>query len=99
MVQFWDTSGAIDDLRDDEDENILNKYCFEDLYGPKFGLRSLLDYEKVCEEGSECQLNIDRFSDNENDTDILNRLERDGKSVNDFICLTICLTANRVLKQ
>ena len=81
----------IDDLREEEDENLLNKYCFEDLYGPKFGLRSLLDYEKVCEEGSECQLNIDQFTDNENDKDILDLLEEKGKNAKDFILVSPCV--------
>ena len=78
------------DSRDDEDENLLNNYCFEDLYGPKFGLRSLLDYEKVCEEGSECQLKIDQFSDNENEKDIFDLLEEKGTNGKDFIFVSQC---------
>ena len=52
-----------------EEESILNKYCFGDIYSSRFGFRSLLEYEKECEEGSDCQRNIDHFMENDvNDT-------------------------------
>ena len=51
----------------------------------------MLDYEKVCEEGSECQLNIDQFTDNENDKDILDLLEEKGKNAKDFIFVSPCV--------
>ena len=59
-----------DDEIDEEEENVLNQYCFEDLYGPNFGFRSLLEYEKECEEDSDtgrrCQQGLDEFSDDNN---------------------------------
>ena len=58
-----------DDKVDQEEENVLEQYCFADLYGPNFGFRSLLEYEKECEEGSECQKDLDAFPD-EDDLDL-----------------------------
>ena len=62
-----------DDEIDEDKENVLNQYCFEDLYGPNFGFRSLLEYEKECEEDSDigrrCQEGLDEFSDDDNNLD------------------------------
>ena len=64
-----DTFFQDDDEIDNDEENVLNQYCFEDLYGANFGFRSLLEYEKECEEDSECQVGLDAFSDESNDID------------------------------
>ena len=78
-----------DDEIDEEEENVLNQYCFEDLYGPNFGFRSLLEYETECEEDSDigrrCQEGLDEFSDNNNLDDEGFELEPiDGKSSNTY---------------
>ena len=67
----------------------MNQYCFEDLYGPNFGFRSLLEYEKECEEDSDigrrCQEGLDEFSDDNNLDDERFELEPiDGKISNTY---------------
>ena len=62
-----DTFFEDEDEAEEEEENVLNQYCFEDLYAANFGFRSLLEYEKECEEDSECQQGLDAFADENDD--------------------------------
>lgn len=67
-----------DEDEDEDDENVLNQYCFEDLYAANFGFRSLLEYEKECEEGSECQQGLDAFADEEDNEENFAQDKIDG---------------------
>ena len=53
------------------ENNVLINYCFDEIYGPNYGIRTLLEYEEECEEG-ECSANIgvDRDTKSKNDTDV-----------------------------
>ena len=54
-----------DDLDDQEetddefDTNVLTDFCFGDIYGPNYGIRTFLEFEEECEEGSTCVKDID----------------------------------------
>ena len=62
-----------DDQAEDDDEtetNILTDYCFGEIYGPNYGIRTLLEFEEECDEGSTCSADIDGDSASEQNVDI-----------------------------
>ena len=80
----------IDDITDDEfdqendsETNLLTDYCFGEIYGPNYGIRTFIEFEEECEEGSTCKADIDPDSDNEinaaNDT-VVERVPRSLKA-------------------
>ena len=59
----------------DSENNILIDYCFGQIYGPNYGIRTLLEFEEECEEGVTCAEDIDASDDlNSNSGDISNGL-------------------------
>ena len=50
-----------EDVEDENDSenNILIDYCYGEIYGPNYGIRTLLEYEEECEEGVNCSEDID----------------------------------------
>ena len=44
---------------DEEEENVLLQYCFGDIYGENYGFRTVVDFDEICEEGVDCDLNLD----------------------------------------
>jgi len=57
------------------DDNILVNYCFGEINGPHFGVRTLIEYEEECVEGLTCGEDIN--DDAEDDS------EADGFDLND----------------
>ena len=60
--------------QDSSEDNILVNYCFGEILGPNYGIRTLLEYEEECVEGETCDEDID--SETEND------FEADGFDIN-----------------
>ena len=59
----------------DSESNVLIDYCFGQIYGPNYGIRTLLEFEEECEEGVTCAEDIDASDDlNSNSGDISNGL-------------------------
>ena len=65
---------------DDFESNILINYCFGEIYGPNYGIRTLLEYEEECEE-DECSedigVDMDTKSKNNNDLNIRITMSRE----------------------
>ena len=64
---------------DDMDTNILTDFCFGDIYGPNYGIRTFLEFEDECEEGSTCIKDIDIDSTPEQNSDndpVIDTIER-----------------------
>ena len=60
--------GSEEDFEEEEDDsgnNILVEYCFGEIYGPNYGIRTLLEFEEECEEGVNCAEDMD-VNDDEN---------------------------------
>ena len=65
-----ETDGSFDAQEEDDDDfdtNILTDFCFGDIYGPNYGIRTFLEFEEECEEGSTCVKDIDIDSPTEED--------------------------------
>ena len=46
-----------EDELDDEEENVLLQFCFGELYGPNYGVRTIIEFDEIgdCdEEGVDC---------------------------------------------
>ena len=39
---------------EDSEDNVLINYCFGPIMGPNYGVRTLIEYEEECEEGTTC---------------------------------------------
>ena len=68
-----ETDDISDDQSEDDDEietNILTEYCFGEIYGPNYGIRTLLEFEEECNEGSTCSADIDGDFATEQNEDI-----------------------------
>ena len=57
------------DQENDSETNVLTDYCFGEIYGPNYGIRTFIEFEEECEEGSTCIADIEPESNNEIDTD------------------------------
>ena len=64
---FMDDDALVEE--DDSETNVLTDYCFGDIYGPNYGIRTFIEFEEECEEGSTCIADIEPESNNEIDTD------------------------------
>ena len=72
-----DISDELKEDSEDSNTNILVDYCFGEVFGNNYGIRSFLEYEEECEEGLTCALDVnpnkheddsansDRFSQSE----------------------------------
>ena len=62
---------AEDEEEEDEDvdTNILVDFCFGEIYGKNYGIRTFLEYEEECQEGVTCapDINVDT-DDNESES-------------------------------
>ena len=58
-----------DEEQGPSDDNILIDYCFGEINGPNFGIRTLIEYEEECEEGATCgeDINVEAEDDFEAD--------------------------------
>ena len=57
-----DTDDSFDSQQEDKDDfdtNILTDFCFGDIYGPNYGIRTFLEFEEECDEESTCAEDID----------------------------------------
>ena len=54
-----DSEEDFEEEDDDSGNNILVDYCFGEIYGPNYGIRTLLEFEEECEEGVDCAEDID----------------------------------------
>ena len=71
---------------DEGEENALLRYCFEDIYGPNFGFRTLVEFDEVCEEVTAGEAPTPGVRQCGNDTDILpednlSPIEGDGQDL------------------
>ena len=68
------TTDEIDDdqVEDDDefDTNVLTDFCFGEIYGPNYGIRTFLEFEEECDEGSTCSEDIDSDSAIDQNLDI-----------------------------
>ena len=64
---FIDDDALVEE--DDSETNVLTDYCFGDIYGPNYGIRTFIEFEEECEEDSTCIAYIEPESNNEIDTD------------------------------
>ena len=60
---FMDDDELVEE--DDFETNVLTDYCFGDIYGPNYGIRTFIEFEEECEEDSTCVADIEPESDNE----------------------------------
>ena len=67
-----ETEDDFDDQEEDDDEfdtNVLTDFCFGDIYGPNYGIRTFLEFEEECDEGSTCTKDINEDSSLEQNPD------------------------------
>ena len=58
------------------EDNFLVKYCFGAIFGPNYGLRTLLEYEEECQEGFSCETDIENETGDDSETDGLDSNRR-----------------------
>ena len=68
--QHDDTSDEFKEEMKDTSTNILVDYCFGEIFGKNYGIRTFLEYEEECEEGLTCAQDINSNTDEDDSVDI-----------------------------
>ena len=63
------------------EDNILVNYCFGEILGPNYGIRTLLEYEEECEEGVTCEEDIDGETEDDSGADGFNLNDRGNGNI------------------
>ena len=77
-----ETNDFSDDQLETDDEietNVLTDYCFGEVHGANYGIRTFLEFEEECDEGSTCAADIDPDSDDESNSDNATNEDRNSK--------------------